>query len=61
VANPNFFILMPSSMLFVAALRRSDCLNRVLRALIPMAEIERRLAGIEHLRLTRRALTTVDE
>src|ERR1700730_15533627 len=70
VANPNFFILVPSSMSvpgvravaresrfgrcvgrFGASLCRSDCLNVVLRPIIPMAEIDRRLAGIDYFSL----------
>jgi hypothetical protein len=63
VANPNFFILVPSLLVrLVARLSRlehlwcrwgilsivSDVLNGEVRGLIPLAAIDRRLAGIDY-------------
>jgi hypothetical protein len=53
VANPNFFILGALFFtlfgLFSNLIGRSNRLNTVLRELIPLAEIDRRLAGIDHV------------
>src|ERR1700752_2151181 len=52
VANPNFFILVPSSLIvlgrFCNSIGRSRRLNTQFRELIPMAVIGRQLAGIDY-------------
>jgi hypothetical protein len=51
-----FFCLSDvSSAGLVLPLRRSDGLNQEVRALIPVAGIDRRLAGIDHISTPRRA------
>jgi hypothetical protein len=48
VANPNLFMKLPSFLLLSSSTSNPGWLNRQPSRLIPLAEIDRRLAGIDY-------------